>query len=160
MTVLDHPRSAPRRRRAAPPAGRALKLVLLGFWAMYFAIVAVSNTINLLDVLGVLHWKLLDSTNFEFMRSIVKVYALNVTETKLLLAGALAAEVVGAVLFVRVLLGRGKALIALAYGAFVWTAFTFMCELFLAYTTEGPFRDLLMLTIGTALVVALVPDEA
>jgi hypothetical protein len=28
------------------------------------------------------------------------------------------------------------------------------------YPTEGPFRDLLALTIGTALVVALIPDEA
>jgi UDP-N-acetylmuramyl pentapeptide phosphotransferase/UDP-N-acetylglucosamine-1-phosphate transferase len=86
MSVLDHPRvKVPRRTR---PAGRLLKQVLLGCWAMYFAIVATSNAINLLDVLGVLHWN------------------------------------------------------------------------FLAYTTEAPFRELLMLTIGTALVVALIPDEA
>ena len=162
MSVLQQPRIAAARRRPRVPqaGGRWLELVLLGLWAMYFSIVAVSNAINLLDVFGVLHWRLLDSTNFEFMRSIVKVYGLNVTETKLLLSGALVAEIVAAVLFVRVLFGRGRALVALSFGAFVWTAFTFMCELFLAYTTEGPFRDLLMLTIGTALVVALVPDDA
>ncbi len=127
---------------------------------MYFSIVAVSNAINLLDVFGVVHWRFLDSTNFEFMRSIVKVYGLGVAETKVLLAGALAVEIVGAVLFVRALRDRRRALPALAFGALVWTAFAFMCELFVAYTTEGPFRDLLALTIGTALVVALIPDEA
>jgi len=94
------------------------------------------------------------------MRSIVKVYGLGAGETKLLLIGALAVEAVGAVLFVRALLDRRRALPALVFGAFVWTAFTFMCEFFLAYTSEGVFRELLGLTIGTALVVALVPDEA
>jgi hypothetical protein len=140
--------------------GRRLKQALLGFWALYFAIVAISNAINLLDLLGALHWRFLDSTNYEFMRSIVKVYGLTAGETKLLLAGALALEIGGAVLFARTLFDRGRALAALVYGACVWIAFTFMCEVFLAYTTEGPFRDLLGLTIGTALVVALVPDEA
>jgi hypothetical protein len=127
---------------------------------MYFSIVAISNAINLLDVLGALHWRFLDSTNFEFLRSIVKVYGLGAGETKLLLAGALAVEAAGAVLFVRALFDRGRALLALAFGAVVWTAFTFMCELFVAYTSESVFRELLGLTIGTALVVALVPDEA
>jgi len=94
------------------------------------------------------------------MRSIVKVYGLGVAQTKVLLAGALAVEIVGAVPFVRALRDRRRALSALAFGALVWTAFTFMCELFVAYTTEGLFRDLLALTIGTALVVALIPDEA
>jgi len=48
--LLETPRTT---RRAA---GRRLKQVLLGFWAMYFSIVAVSNAINLLDVFGVVHW--------------------------------------------------------------------------------------------------------
>jgi hypothetical protein len=152
--LLETPRPT---RRAG---GRRLKQVLLGFWAMYFSIVAVSNAINLLDVLGVLHWRFLDSTNFEFMRSIVKVYGLGAGETKLLLAGALAVEAVAAVLFARALRDRHRALPALAFGVLVWTAFTFMCEFFLAYTSEGVFRELLGLTIGTVLVVALVPDEA
>ena len=38
--------------------------------------------------------------------------------------------------------------------------FTFMSEFFLAYTVEGVCRDLLIITIGTALVFLLVPDEA
>ena len=41
----------------------------------------------------------------------------------------------------------------------MWAGFIFMTELFVAYTAESPFRELLMLTIGTALVVALVPDQ-
>jgi hypothetical protein len=137
-----------------------LKRILLGFWAMYFSIVALTNAVDLLDALSVLHWRFLDSTNFDFMRSIVKVYEIGAGPTKLLLAGALAIELVGAVLFWRVLFGRLRPLRALCWSALVWTAFTFMTEFFLAYTAEGTFRDLLLLTIGTALVVALVPDDA
>ena len=41
----------------------------------------------------------------------------------------------------------------------MWTAFVFMTEFFVAYTSESPFRELLMLSIATALAVALIPDE-
>jgi hypothetical protein len=131
---------------------KTFKRVLLGFWAMYFTIVAVSNAIDLLDALGALRWTFLDSTNFAFMRTIVRVYHVGPDLTELLLAGALAVEAAGAVLFWRALLNRGSALRALTWGAAVWSTFVFMCELFIAYPSEGPFRDLLLLTIATALV--------
>jgi hypothetical protein len=126
--------------------------VLLGFWAMYFSIVAVSNAVDLLDALSALNWTFLNSTNFAFMRSIVHIYDIGPGLTKLLLAGALAIEAAGAVLFWRALLGRGSVMRALCLGALVWSAFVFMCELFIAYPSEAPFRDLLLLTIATALV--------
>jgi hypothetical protein len=147
--LIDRPHA--RRDPAATADIKTFKRVLLGFWAVYFSIVAVSNAIDLLDALGALHWTFLDSTNFAFMRSVVRVYHVGPDLTKLLLAGALAIEAVGAVLFWRALLGRGSAMRALCWGAFVWSAFVFMCELFIAYPTEAAFRDLLLLTIATAL---------
>jgi len=36
----------------------------------------------------------------------------------------------------------------------------FMTELFTAYNSESPFRELLTLTLCSALVVAVVPDDA
>ena len=157
MTTLTR---HPGRRRAARADGRTFKRLLLGFWAMYFSLVALTNAVDLLDALSALHSRFLDSTNYEFMRSIVKVYHLGPGPTKLLLAGALALELAGAALFWHALLARGSALLALCWSAFVWLAFTFMTELFLAYTAESTFRELLMLTIGTALVVTLLPDDA
>jgi hypothetical protein len=143
--------------------GAVLKRILLGFWAMFFSIVALTNTVDLLGELGVLHWTFLNSGNFDYMRSIVQVYDVGAVPTKLLLAGALAVEVVGAALFWRALLDRRDArtaLQALCWAVLVWTAFVFMTEFFVAYTAESPFRELLMLAIGSALVVALVPDDA
>ena len=69
----------------------------------------------------------------------------------------------GAVLFWRALLRRSSdanavALQAVSWSVLVWIAFTFMTELFVAYASESPFRELLLLAIGTALVIVLVPD--
>ena len=156
--------AAPRTIRAlvSAPPGAILRRLLLAFWAMYFSMVAVTNTVDLLDQLGALHWTFLNSGNFDYMRSIVGVYDVGATATKLLLACALAVELVGAVLFWRALLsGRTRvALQAVCWSVLVWISFTFMTELFLAYTSESPFRELLTLAIGSALVIALVPDDA
>lgn len=70
----------------------------------------------------------------------------------------------GAVLFWRALLRRSSdanavALQAVSWSVLVWIAFAFMTELFVAYTSESPFRELLLLAIGTALVIVLVPDD-
>jgi hypothetical protein len=149
----------PARRTPRRADARLLKRVLLAFWAMYFSIVALSNAIDLLDAFGVLHWTFLNSTNYDFMRGIVKVYGVGPGLTKLMLLGAFATELAGAVLFWDVLVRGRRALRALAWSAAVWTAFTFMTEFFLAYTSESPFRELLMLTIATALAVELIPEQ-
>jgi hypothetical protein len=161
--IHNRRRDHPSREQARLPMGAVHKRLVLGFWALYFSIVALSNAIDLLDELGALHWKFLNSGNFDYMASIVKVYDVGAAPTKLLLAGALAVEIVAAVLFWRALASRGSlraALQALCWTVIVWTAFIFMTELFVAYTSESPFRELLMLAIGSALVVALVPDDA
>jgi hypothetical protein len=164
-TTTVAPATPTRRRAELRIDGLLLKRLLLGFWAMYFSIVALSNAIDLLDALGVLHWKFLDSGNFAYLRSVVKVYDIGPGLTKALLAGAFVVELAGAVLFWRALLHRGPgrtavALRALCWGALVWIMFVFMTEFFVAYTSESTFRELLTITIATALVVLLVRDDA
>jgi hypothetical protein len=41
----------------------------------------------------------------------------------------------------------------------VWIVFIFMTELFVAYPSESVFRELLPLTVATAICVTLVPGE-
>jgi hypothetical protein len=128
--------------------------------------IAVTNLVDLLGEFGVMHWVFLNSGNFDFLGSVVKVYEVSPDITKLLLAGAWLIEVTGAALFWRALVGYGrgggrlKAMAALCWGTLVWTAFIFMTEFFVAYTDEAPFRELLMIMIATGVALALVPDDA
>jgi hypothetical protein len=149
------------------PAGLLFKRLLLLFWAMYFTMVALTNFVDILDEFGVLHWVFLNSGNFDYLVSVVKVYEVGPDLTKAMLVGAWLIEVTGGILFWRALLsygrspgGRLKGLTALCWGVFVWTSFVFMTEFFVAYTAEAPFRELLMIMIACGIAVALVPDDA
>jgi hypothetical protein len=146
--------------------GLVFKRVLIGFWAMYFTMVAITNSVDLADEVGLFDWTFLNSGNFSYLESVVKVYDVGEVPTKFLLAGALAIEVSAAFLFWRALLsfgnkpgGRLAAMQAIGWGAFVWTSFVFMTEFFVAYTAESPFRELLMIMIATGLAISLVPDD-
>ena len=52
-----------------------------------------------------------------------------------------------------------SALQALCYGTAVWLGFIFMTEFFVAYQAESVFRELLLLTIATAICIAACPDR-
>ena len=167
-TTLTHPDTRP--RPTSPPEtpasrldapGRLLKCLLLGFWWMYFSMVALTNLVDLLGAVGATHWTFLNSGNFGYLQSVVKVYAVAPTLTKGLLAGAFAIEAIGAVLFWRALRARtlNSALQALCYGTAVWLGFIFMTEFFVAYQAESVFRELLLLTIATATCIAACPDR-
>jgi hypothetical protein len=78
-----------------------LKRILVFFWAVYLSLVSLTNLVDLLDAVAAIHWKFLNSGNFDYMRSVVKVYAIGSVPTKLLLLGALLLELGGAVLFWR-----------------------------------------------------------
>ncbi|MGO9752238.1 MAG: hypothetical protein ACLP22_12170, partial [Solirubrobacteraceae bacterium] len=90
--------------RGISRSGYLLKRLLLVFWAIYFSLVALTNLVNLLGSIGAIHWAFLDSGNFGYMLSIVKIYHVGQTPTKLLLTGAVVLEVVAAFLFSRALL--------------------------------------------------------
>lgn len=146
--------------------GLLLKRLVLVFWTMFFTLVAVTNLVDLLGELGALDWRFLDSDNYAYLRSVVEVYDVGPTVTKLLLAGALALEATAAALFWRALLGLGRggrglrpAMEAICFATVVWIAFVFMTELFVAYASESVFRELLAIALGSALVLALVPDD-
>ena len=73
---------------------------------------------------------------------------------------------VGALLFVRALLryrGGGTGVVeayqALAWNLGVWFAFIIGSEFFLAYGSEGTFRELFGLALLMVLVVVVVPDD-
>ncbi len=147
------------------PIGLVFKRLVLAFWAMFFTMVTLTNLVNLLAKLGALHWRFLNSGNFAYLRSVVSVYAVGTLVTKLLLAGAFGLETVAATLFWRALLrfgrerrGMREAFLALSFGTVVWIAFVFMTEFFTAYPAEAVFRELLVLSLASAVVLVVVPD--
>jgi hypothetical protein len=81
---------------------------LVGFWAMLFTLVTMTNLVELLDALGAFHRRFLDLGNYEYLRSVVDVYDVGPAVTKVMLAGAVASELVAAVLFWRALLRLGR----------------------------------------------------
>ncbi|MGO9961529.1 MAG: hypothetical protein ACLP50_37080 [Solirubrobacteraceae bacterium] len=87
----------------------------------------------------------------------MKIYGVGALATK----GLLAIEITGAALFWRALRERDDtpALQALCHGAAVWLAFIFLTEFFVAYPSESVFRELLLLTIATAIYIALAPER-
>ena len=148
------------------PMGLLLKRLVLLFWTMYFSMVAITNFVDLLGEFDILDWTFLNSGNFEYLVSVVKVYEVGPELTKLLLIGAWLLEVAAAVLFWRALFSYGRtergqtwALTALAWGTLVWIGFVFNTEFFVAYTAEAPFRELLMIMLASILVVTLVPNN-
>ena len=73
--------------------------LIVPFSAAYFTLIAVTNTVDLLDRIGALRWNFLDSGNFDYLRSVVRIYHVGSGATTVLLAGALAIESLGAALF-------------------------------------------------------------
>ncbi|MGH2923425.1 MAG: hypothetical protein ACRDKH_05285 [Solirubrobacterales bacterium] len=148
------------------PSGLLFKRLLLGLWVMYFTMVAITNFVDLMEEFGAFDWTFLNSDNFSYLESVVKVYDVGEVPTKLLLAGAFVIEVAAAALFWRAIFGYGRkpggaqaAFQAVCLGTLVWISFVFMTEFFVAYDAESPFRELLALMIGTGIAVALVPDN-
>jgi len=151
---------------ATRPLGFVFKRLVLLFWTMFFTMVAVTNLVNIASALGIFDWTFLNSGNFAYLESVVAVYDIGSTLTKLALIGAFLIEALAAVLFWRALLSYGRqpwgklaAFRALCWGTVVWTAFVFMTEFFVAYGSESVFRELLAIMIASAIAIALIPDE-
>lgn len=150
----------------AQPVGLLFKRLLLLFWTMLFSILALTNLVDLLGEIGVLDWTFLDSNNFGYLQSVVDIYGVGDDVTRVLLFGAFAIEVIGAVLFVRALLtlraggtGMRAAMLAVCWGLLVWTAFVFAVEFFVAYEAESVFRELLAILVATGIALAVIPDD-
>jgi hypothetical protein len=146
--------------------GLLLKRLVLAAGAIYFAMVALTNAINFIVSVGGFHWTFLNSGNVAYIASITKIYAWPAwTDNAVVLLAALA-EGFGAFLFVRALLrfrggtaGIRAVWQALSWNIVVWLGFIAGTEFFVAYQSEGPFRELLAIALLMPVIIAVVPDR-
>jgi hypothetical protein len=146
--------------------GLLLKRLVLLVGAVYFAMVAVTNAVNFVASAGHFHWVFLNSGNAAFIASIVKVYSWPVWTIDGIVLMAALAEGFGAFLFVRALLrfrggstGLRAVWTALIWNIVVWLGFIAGTEFFVAYTSEGPFRELMVIALLMPVIIAVVPDR-
>ena len=160
-------KTKPRARyRVLSPPGLRVKQLVLGIGAVYFTFVAVTNVVNFIVSVGGYHWSFLNSGNVSYIASITKVYSWPGWFDKAAVLAASLVETAGALLFWKALRnfrGHGTgvcdAWIALGWNIMVWLGFR-GTEFFVAYQSEGPFRELLAISLLMAIVIAVVPDEA
>jgi hypothetical protein len=146
--------------------GLLLKRLVLLVGAVYFAMVAVTNAVNFVASAGHFHWVFLNSGNAAFIASIVKVYSWPVWTIDGIVLMAALAEGFGAFLFVRALLrfrggstGLRAVWTALIWNIMVWLGFIAGTEFFVAYTSESPFRELMVIALLMPVIIAVVPDR-
>jgi len=158
--------SRTRSRLLARPGVRVKQLVL-GIGAVYFTFVAVTNIVNFIVSVGGYHWTFLNSGNVSYISSVTKIYAWPAWFDQAAVLAAALAETAGAFLFWNALrksgshgTGTREAWIALGWNILVWLGFIAGTEFFVAYQAEGPFRELLAISLLMAVAVAVVPDDA
>jgi hypothetical protein len=131
---------------------------LLGFWALYFAIVALSN---LTDLLGSVHllpagWRWV-SGNLAFIAASTGKFGVPAWLNPVLLAGVIAWEVLAAVLFWRAAREPSGPWLGPAFvaGLGLWATFILLDEVLLIFETgaEATHLRLLIALLLTLLVV-------
>ncbi len=152
--------------RAMAQPGLLLKRLVLAVGAVYFAMVAVTNVVNFIASVGHFHWVFLNSGNAAYIASIAKVYSWPVWADNGVVLLAALAEGFGAYLFIRALLrfrggatGMRAVWQALTWNIVVWLGFIIGTEFFVAYTSESPFRELLIIALVMPVIMAVVPDR-
>jgi hypothetical protein len=155
------------RERLPVPLGVRVKQLVLGIGAIYFTLITVTNTINFISSVGGYHWVFLNSGNVSYITSLTKIYSWPTWFDKAAVLAAVVVEGTGAVLFwnaLRRFRGRGKgeraAWLALGWNIVVWLGFIAGTEFFVAYESEGPFRELLGIALLMTVAFAVVPDDA
>jgi len=154
------------RSRILAQPGLLLKRLVLAAGAVYFTMVTVTNAVNFIASVGDFHWTLLNSGNVAYIASITKIYSWPAwTDNAAVLVAALA-EGFGAFLFGRALLrfrggtaGIRAVWQALSWNIAVWLGFIAGTEFFVAYQSEGPFRELLAIALLMPVIIAVVPDR-
>jgi hypothetical protein len=103
---------------------------------------------------------------FAMIASIAKVYSWPVWADNGVVLLAALAEGFGAYLFIRALLrfrggatGMRAVWQALIWNIVVWLGFIIGTEFFVAYTSESPFRELLIIALVMPVIMAVVPDR-
>lgn len=154
------------RSRVLAQPGLLLKRLVLLVGAVYFAFVAVTNAVNFVASAGGFHWKFLNSGNVAYIASVTKIYSWPGRVDNAVVLVAALAEGFGAFLFVRAMLRfRGGTIgiravwLALSWNIAVWLGFIAGTEFFVAYQSEGPFRELLAIALLMPVIIAVVPDS-
>jgi hypothetical protein len=163
---MSAPTTGVRSRLLDQPGLLLKRLVLLG-GGMYLTFVAVTNAIDFIAVTGGFHLTFLNSGNAAYIASVTKVYSWPSWANDSVVLLATLAEAFGAFLFGRALIrfrGAGVGIRsvwhALCWNIAVWLGFIAGTEFFVAYPAEGPFRELLIIGLAMAVVIAVVPDGA
>ena len=154
------------RSRILAQPGLLLKRLVLAAGAVYFTMVSLTNAVNFIASVGDFHWTFLNSGNVAYIASITKTYSWPAwTDNAAVLVAALA-EGFGAFLFGRALLrfrggtvGIRAVWLALSWNITVWLGFIVGTEFFVAYKSEGPFRELLAIALLMPVIIAVVPDR-
>ena len=146
--------------------GLLLKRLVLAAGAVYFTMVALTNAVNFIASVGDFHWTFLNSGNVAYIASITKVYSWPAWANDAAVLLAALAEGFGAFLFGRALLrfrggtvGIRAVWLALSWNITVWLGFIVGTEFFVAYQSEGPFRELLAIALLMPVIIAVVPDR-
>lgn len=123
-----------------------LKFGLLGLWAGWFTLVALTNVFDALKVARLLprHWRFA-SDNYRRVRDAVAVYDAPAPLAGLLYAGVIFWQLVAATLLWYALVGSlaadalltGAVNLAFAVALAMWAAFLLLEEVFQQYRTEG-----------------------
>jgi hypothetical protein len=152
--------------RVLAQPGLLLKRLVLAVGAVYFAMVAVTNTVNFIASVGGFHWTFLNSGNAAYIASVTKIYSWPTWADNAAVLAAALAEGFGAFLFVRAIVsfrggtaGMRAVWLALSWNIAVWLGFIAGTEFFVAYTSEGPFRELLAIALLMPVIIAVVPDS-
>jgi hypothetical protein len=147
-------------------AGLDLKRMVLVFAAAYLAMVCVTNLVDFVNAVAGTHVTFLNSQNSAYIASIVKIYSVPGWFDQVAVLGSATIEGIGCLLFLRALrcyrggtTGIAEVFWALTWNIGIWFAFIVGTELFIAYPSEAPFRELLGLGLLMTLVVAVVPDS-
>jgi hypothetical protein len=145
---------------------RTLKRGLLGFWAIYFTLVFVSNAFDALKALGVVGARFpFASGNYAMIVAATAKLAPFAALNAILFAGVLAWEALAAALFwsaFRRVRHRGPVeTAAFVTSIALWAAFVLADELFLAYEggTEGTHVRLFLAQLVSLLAIHLLPDD-
>jgi hypothetical protein len=142
-----------------------LKLGLLFFWAVWFAIVTVTNVTGALKASGMLgpSWRFA-SNNYPMVVKAVSIYDAPPWLPRLLFMGEVARQALAAILFWYALASSGAAGIinldavnlACSAGILLWCAFMIADEITIKYAMEQPHELLFIAQLASLLVMHLI----
>jgi hypothetical protein len=142
---------------------------ILFFWAAWLSVVAATNVLDVLRTLGTLSASFpFASGNWRWINQTMDPLGVPQWLQAALFAGAIAWEIVAAVLFWRAFVAyRGRSLaqetetiLACGVNLALWAAFQVLDEVFLAYQPERTHRAIFISQIATLVLLYLPPWQS